>query len=109
SERKPILEALYGTGTFRITYEPPVSRGTDTALPRLTTGKLELEVKAPAPKPKKKEQQKEDFTAWGEEVGGLRAGLGLKAGAKRVYRHGETVTLFVRVRNVGKEAVKFEY
>ena len=49
------------------------------------------------------------FTAWGKEVGGLQAGLGFPAGAKRAYRHGETVTLVVRVRNVGKEAVKFEY
>src|SRR5206468_3152013 len=31
------------------------------------------------------------------------------AGEKRAYRHGETVTLVVRVRNVGKEEVKFQY
>jgi hypothetical protein len=29
--------------------------------------------------------------------------LGFKAGEKRAYSHGETVTLVVRVRNVGKQ------
>ncbi|QEG30224.1 ECF RNA polymerase sigma factor SigE [Gemmata obscuriglobus] len=51
--------------------------------------------------------EKEPFTAWGKEVGGLQAGLGIKE--ERAYRIGETVTLLVRVRNVGKETVKFEY
>lgn len=51
----------------------------------------------------------EAFTAWGEEAGGLRAGLGLLPGARRAYRHGEAVTLVVRVRNVGKKAVTFGY
>jgi RNA polymerase sigma factor (sigma-70 family) len=53
--------------------------------------------------------KKEAFTVWGKESGGLRAGLGLLPGAKRVYKPGETVTLVVRVRNVGKQAVRFEY
>ncbi len=53
--------------------------------------------------------EKEAFTAWGKEVGGLQAGLGLLPGAKRDYQPGETVTLVVRVRNVSKQAVKFEY
>ena len=57
----------------------------------------------------KQGKEKEAFTAWGKESGGLQAGLGLLPGAKRVYQHGETVTLVVRVRNVGKETVKFEY
>ena len=43
----------------------------------------------------------------GQGVGGLQAGLGYRPGEKRVYRHGETVKLVVRVRNVGKEEVKF--
>jgi hypothetical protein len=60
----------------------------------LTTGTVEFEVK--------------DQVAWGKEVGGLQAGLGYKS-EKRAYRIGETVTLVVRVRNVGKEAVKFRY
>jgi hypothetical protein len=57
--------------------------------------------------PQKQEQQpeKEAFTAWGKEVGGLQAGLAL--GKKRAYNQGKAVTLVVRVRNVGKEAVKF--
>lgn len=59
--------------------------------------------------PAAKQQEKEAFTAWGKEVGGLQAGLGYELGEKRVHRPGETVKLVVRVRNVGKEAVKFEY
>ena len=50
---------------------------------------------------------KEAFTAWGKEVGGLRAGLEVQG--ERAYRLGEAVTLFVRVRNVGAETVKFAY
>jgi RNA polymerase sigma factor (sigma-70 family) len=56
-----------------------------------------------------KGKDKEVVTAWGKEVGGLQAGLGIRPGERRAYHHGETVTLVVRVRNVGKEAVKFEY
>jgi RNA polymerase sigma factor (sigma-70 family) len=54
-------------------------------------------------------QEKEAFTAWGKEVGGLQAGLGYDPGQKRAYGLGETVRLVLRVRNVSKEAVKFEY
>ena len=49
------------------------------------------------------------FTAWGDESGGLQAGLGFRPGQKRTYRHGETVRLVVRIRNVGQEEVKFQY
>lgn len=56
-----------------------------------------------------KTTEKVGFTAWGKEVGGLQAGLGFKAGEKRVYTHGEWATLVVRVRNVGKDEVKFQY
>ena len=56
-----------------------------------------------------KEKDKEVFTAWGKEIGGLQAGLGFRPGERRAYRHGEEVTLVVRVRNVGKEEVKFQY
>jgi hypothetical protein len=59
--------------------------------------------------PPKQKQEKEGFTAWGEPVGGLQAGLGIRPAAKRVYHYGETVTLVIRVRNVGKETVKFKY
>jgi hypothetical protein len=45
--------------------------------PKLTTGTVEFEVKEPA-KPVEK-QQKQAFTEWGKEVGGLQAGLGYKA------------------------------
>ncbi len=54
-------------------------------------------------------QEKEGFTAWGKEAGGLQAGLGYLPGQHRAYHLGETVTLVVRVRNVCKEAVKFQY
>ncbi len=74
---------------------------------KMPTGVVEFEVKDGDEN--KPPEQKEAFTAWGKESGGLQAGLGLLPGAKRVYQHGETVTLIVRVRNVGKAAVKFEY
>jgi RNA polymerase sigma factor (sigma-70 family) len=61
--------------------------------PRLTTDTVEFEVK--------------DQVAWGKEVGGLQAGL--CTAERGPYRHGETITLVIRVRNVGKEAVKFKY
>ena len=60
--------------------------------------------------PQKQGQEREEsFTAWGKEIGGLQAGLGYHPGQKRAYSHGETVRLVVRVRNVGKEEVKFQY
>jgi formylglycine-generating enzyme required for sulfatase activity len=64
----------------------------------------------PAAKQKKEEdKEKEGFTAWGQEVGCLQAGLGYHPGQKRPYSHGETVKLVVRVRNVSKEEVTFQY
>jgi uncharacterized protein (TIGR03067 family) len=74
--------------------------------PTLSTGTAEFEVREPAEPAAATE---EPFTAWGTEINGLQAGLSLPPGPKRAYAHGETVTLVVRVRNVGKEAVKFEY
>ena len=64
--------------------------------PTLATGTVEFEVE-PA----------ESVTAWGKEVGGLQAGL--TVAENRAYHTGETVELVVRVRNVGKEPVKFQY
>jgi DNA-binding beta-propeller fold protein YncE len=57
----------------------------------------------------KKEKDKEAFTAWGKEINGLQAGLGFRPGEHRAYHYDETVTLVVRVRNVGKDTVKFSY
>jgi RNA polymerase sigma factor (sigma-70 family) len=57
---------------------------------------------APAP-------EKESFTAWGKEIGSLQAGLGFRPGESRAYRHGETVTIVLRLRNVGKEAIDFKH
>jgi hypothetical protein len=109
---KKVNRTLYGTGKFQIQYEgvsgwcegPEEIRPT---LSKLATGKLELEVKAAEKLPEKRE--KEGFTAWGQEAGGLQAGLGYLPGQHRAYHTGETVTLVVRVRNVGKKEVKFEY
>lgn len=39
----------------------------------------------------------------------MQAGLGYEDRARRVYHSGETVKLVVRVRNVGKEQVSFQY
>jgi RNA polymerase sigma factor (sigma-70 family) len=105
---------LLGTGKFRLQHEN-VGGGNigtgktkfDPVLSKLATGKLELEVRDADKVPEKKE--KEPFAAWGKEVGGLQAGLGYDPGQKRAYRHGETVRLVLRVRNVRKEAVKFQY
>jgi RNA polymerase sigma factor (sigma-70 family) len=66
--------------------------------PKLATGEVEFNV-----------QDAEEVTAWGKEVGGLQAGLGFRPHAKRAYHWGETVTLVVRVRNVGKEKIDFPY
>jgi hypothetical protein len=60
---------------------------------------------------KVQDKEKEDFTAWGKEVRALhlQAGLGIRPGERRAYKYGETVTLVVRVRNVGKEEAGFQY
>jgi RNA polymerase sigma factor (sigma-70 family) len=57
----------------------------------------------------RKQDREEDLTAWGNEQGGLQAGLGYRPGQRRAYRLGETVMLVVRVRNVGKEGVTLQY
>jgi hypothetical protein len=56
-----------------------------------------------------KVRAREGHTAWGKVVAGLQAGLGIRPGERRAYYHGETITLVVRIRNVGKKAVRFEY
>ena len=102
--------AIHGTGKFNLQCErvvgPTLSNPNhpDPARDKLASGTLELEVE-----PAAANAEREPFTAWGKEVGGLQAGLGFRPGEKQAYRHGETVKLVVRVRNVGKEAVKFEY
>ena len=102
---------IFPKGKFLIQHEKVIGQSAqasdklDPDLEKLATGKLELEVK----EPEKVASEKEPFTAWGREVGGLQAGLGFKAGEKRAYIRGEWATLVVRVRNVGKEEVKFQY
>jgi RNA polymerase sigma factor (sigma-70 family) len=109
------LKTLYGTGKFVVHYErvmyPSGRLMIEPILHRLPTGKLELDVKSeppPADKKPKQKQKEKRLTAWGNEVGGLQAGVTLRP-EKRIYRHGEVITLVVRIRNVGREAVKFEY
>ncbi|MFO0867265.1 MAG: hypothetical protein U0744_21945 [Gemmataceae bacterium] len=53
--------------------------------------------------------EKEPFTAWGQEIGGLQAGLGFHHGCKKAYRVGDSVKAVVRVRNVGKKEVTFQH
>jgi RNA polymerase sigma factor (sigma-70 family) len=104
---------IYGTGKFQIQETGLLGNcwigrtRTNTALSGMFSGILELEVKEAQKVPENNE--KEAFTAWGEEPGGLQAGLGYPPGEHRAYHIGATVTLVVRVRNVGKEAVKFQY
>jgi hypothetical protein len=107
-------EEFWATGKVNVQYEQVIGNSSsgrmklDPNLAKLGTGKLELEVKSDPPKKQEQKQGKEIVTAWGKEVGGLQAGLSLPS-EKRVYHHGETVTLVVRLRNVGKETVKFKY
>jgi RNA polymerase sigma factor (sigma-70 family) len=79
----------------------------DPTFAKLATRKLELEVKEP--EKQIQNEKKEAFTAWGKEVGGLQAGLGYPPGQRRTYYTGETAKFLVRVRNVSKDAVKFQY
>jgi RNA polymerase sigma factor (sigma-70 family) len=115
---RPWQWTLYETGKFQVQFEKvggnigKVGAGIGTGeirfdpiLSKLATGKLEIEVKEPEKMP----PEKEPFTAWGKEVGGLQAGLGFRPGEKRAYSHGEAVGLVLRVRNVGKEAVEFKH
>lgn len=103
---------LVGTGKVSLRYEQVLGNSSadlltlDPVLSKLATGKLELEVEEPKKEP---EDKREAFAAWGKEVGGLQAGLMCVPSDKRTFRHRETVTLVVRVRNVGKEVVKFQY
>jgi RNA polymerase sigma factor (sigma-70 family) len=109
----------FGTGKVSVQYERVFGNSSsgqiklDPNLSKLATGKLELEIKSEPPAATEKKapqkQEKEVFTAWGKEVGGLQAGLGYDPGQKRAYRLGETVRVVLRVRNVRKEEVKFEY
>jgi RNA polymerase sigma factor (sigma-70 family) len=52
-------------------------------------------------------RQKEPVTAWGKEINGLQAGLSV--GEPLSPKQANAVTLVVRVRNVGKAAVRYQY
>ncbi len=109
-------EGTWSEGTFRfgrIALDAPKDGAISGAY--TTDPKCEHQPGVPAlaslrwSKKQKKDRDQEPFTAWGKEVNGLQAGLGYPPGQKRAYTHGETVTLVVRVRNVGKDKVKFQY
>jgi hypothetical protein len=55
------------------------------------------------------ETERAHLTAWGNEVDGLQVGLGFHAGQRPAYRHGESVLLVVRLRNVGQTRVHVPY
>jgi hypothetical protein len=84
-------------------------RAIGSILRDLATGKLELEIKSDPPKKQVQKQQKEGFTAWGEEVNGLQAGLGFRPGEQGVRHDWGMVTLVVSVRNVSMKEVGFQY
>jgi RNA polymerase sigma factor (sigma-70 family) len=83
-------------GKYRITFGGMVQ-----SHPSLATGTVGFEVKDANPA--------EAFTAWGEAIGGLQAGLGFRRGDERAYHHGETVKIVLRVRNTGKDEVQFQH
>ena len=95
-----LLLGFLATGATVLTCRTAAARSDKTPI---------AEGRVKAPQEQDREQDKEGFTAWGKEVGGLQAGLGYRPGEHRAYGSGETVRLVVRVRNVGKEAVKFQY
>jgi hypothetical protein len=111
--------ALFGAGKFQIQYKRVIGQSSagpapDPALSKLATGNLELDVRADPPPPAAEKdtppkQEKEPLTAWGKEVDGLQAGLGFRPGQKRVYHLGESVSMVLRVRNVSKQNVSFQY
>jgi RNA polymerase sigma factor (sigma-70 family) len=114
---------IHGTGKFSLQCERIVGptwlnpAHPNPTLDKLATGKLELEITAKPPVKPAAKQVNENlapspddiFTAWGKEINGLQAGLAIRAGDVRAYHPGETVPLSIRVRNNGKETVKFEY
>src|SRR5262249_55806592 len=108
------LFAIHGTGKFTLQCTRIVGPTTgnpnhpNPTLDKLATGKLDLEVKE-AEKVPGKNDEKEAFTVWGKEIDGLQAGLGYPPGQHRTYYSGETARLVVRVRNVSKDAVDFQY
>jgi hypothetical protein len=108
-QRKVDPEANVSIPTIRVPagkYKIVFSEFVQTKL-ILSTGSVDIELKDKIDN--EPPEKKVAFTAWGKEVGGLQAGLGFKPGEKRAYSTGEPVKFVVRVRNVGKEEVKFHY
>lgn len=86
-----------GAGKYKIAFPEFVTQD----LVR-STGEVEFEVKGGDEK--KQPEQKEAFTAWGKEVGGLQAGLDIRNADS--IRIGGKVQAVVKVRNVSKETIK---
>jgi RNA polymerase sigma factor (sigma-70 family) len=98
------------TGKVTLQYERVLGNSSaggiklDPVLSKLATGKLELAVKDA------EKRKQEGLTAWGDaQPNGVQVGLGYLPGERRPYRTGETVTLVVRVRNIGKQDANLEY
>jgi RNA polymerase sigma factor (sigma-70 family) len=95
-----------GTGKVTVQYQQVIGDSSsgrmelDPQLSKLATGKLELQVQDA--------EKREDGTAWGKPAGGLQAGLMIRP-EQLIYRYGDAITLSIRVRNVSKDSVKFEY
>jgi RNA polymerase sigma factor (sigma-70 family) len=106
---------LFGEGNFQLQYKrvlgdsklSSVSIQCDPKFRKLETGTLDLVVSRWIRR--WASEKEEAITAWGKQVGGLQAGLGLRHDEHQIYRHGDLVTLIIRVRNVTKKTVKFSY
>jgi hypothetical protein len=91
-------------GKYTVSYSGMVS-----SHKKLATGRLPFDLMGPGNDAKadlEDGRAAESTIAWGKEVGGLQAGLSIRSGGENAS---ETSTLVVRVRNVGKETVKFSH
>lgn len=106
--------SLRQPGTYKLrmtvydTYAPHVEGAAD-GTKWLESNELELMVREKAPGGKVEPAKGLAVTAWGKPVEGIQAGLGFRPGENRAYHHGETVTLVVRLRNVGNGPVTISY
>jgi RNA polymerase sigma factor (sigma-70 family) len=62
-----------------------------------------------AANPPVNEEAADSGVAWGKTAGGVRAGIGFRAGDRRTYRNDDSVTLVVYLRNVGSKAVRLAH
>jgi RNA polymerase sigma factor (sigma-70 family) len=103
-ESPDVIHALFADGkvyAFKRLFDPDAFRLALTRDDGIPTPWDKLR----APNPLVGDQEKEAFTAWGKEVGGLQAGVAVVPGGERQYKPGDRVAFEVKVRNVGKKAV----